>query len=323
VVVQNRKGIGVPGVTVNATDASPVYSPTAQLTDQNGCVLFRSVPTGTYTIVASLAGYVDVDGNPTETVSQKVVPGSTSFKSINYDQAVSPVVTVATLPPGSASTTLQTSHATTISATNAMRTGQMRQWTSTTPASSFSASGLYPFNTSPYSFFTGACLYEIPTTYSSTGDAVYYSTYAAALLLADPTVTKPVTVVQPPFNLRIASAAAGSTTVPTNTNETIYATLQKPSSASSDTCAEPTVQMALMDWPGGTWGNNPGGGTSGWVSQSTGTFDPGMPFGKYTVCVRDTSGTQKKYWTGTIDDTPVAGSANTTVTSSMFTSSKC
>ena len=79
-----------------------------------------------------------------------------------------------------------------------------------------------------------------------------------------------------------------------------------------DNCIEPQVQLTFMPWPNpaGTWGTAPQPGGN-WVSQQGASYDPGMPFGKYTICLVDTAPSPDKYMKFAYDNTRANGAATT------------
>ena len=252
-------------------------------TDAQGCALFKTLPIGTYTIGITKAGYVDPDGNVTGTASQKVSAGVVTFKTMDYDIETKAAVSVQTNVPGSATTKAIGSKAIEYSATNAKRTTLFVNRTAGAYATSYTVDRLFPFKDSPYALFTGNCAYESPDVADRTGNSAYWSTYAGQLQM-DPTTSQPqsVSVLQPPFNIRVAGNPSGSLN-----NVNVYALLQKPT-GSTDPCSELRFQLALKTWPTASWGNNPGTGTSGWVMRNDAAIlDPGMPYGTYNVCFQD------------------------------------
>ena len=56
----------------------------------------------------------------------------------------------------------------------------------------------------------------------------------------------------------------------------------------------------------------------GWLSQQPGTYDPGLPFGKWKICVNDTT-KGKSVSNSSYDNTATAGQATTTTLSSYVT----
>jgi hypothetical protein len=61
-------------------------------------------------------------------------------------------------------------------------------------------------------------------------------------------------------------------------------------------------------------------GEAGWVSRTAGSYDPGVPYGTYTVCAKTGSGTGSRWWRQTgvnlTDPTRGTSSGSTTVTPS-------
>jgi type II secretory pathway pseudopilin PulG len=311
--VVDRNGAAVVGATVSATSTSPSVSRTDN-TDANGCVIFKQLPVATYTVVVSKAGYVGTDLQPTVTVSQKATPGTVTFKTVEYDIATTARVTVKTTPPGT-STTQQDSKAAKISLTNAKATGLLKSYVNPAPASPLNINPLYPFKATAYAFFTGSCEYQSP----DATNANYFGTYPGSLVM-DPTLAQPqaVTVLQPPLNLRITRNYANNAF--NTSNMLVYATLDN--AGTGDSCTESRVQLTFTDWPGGTWGTFPSGtGSTNWVTQQGATFDPGMPYGKYTICIRDTAPSPDQYQKFTYDNTRANGATATTTNGSQSWSS--
>jgi type II secretory pathway pseudopilin PulG len=311
--VVDRNAVGVPDVSVTATSTSPSVS-RSDTTDANGCVIFKQLPVATYTITVTKGGYVGTDLSPTVTTTQKATPGTVTFKTIEYDVATTAQVTVKTNAPGQPSNQ-QASKAPRISLTNAKVTGLRKTYTNTAPANPLVIGPLYPHKATAYGFYTGTCEYQSPDTdaYGTAANPNYFGSNPGSLLM-DPTKPQPqaVTVLQPPLNLRITTNSSGGTSF-TTANLLVYA---KPdNSATGDACTEPQVQLTFMNWPAGVWGTTPPAGagkTSGYVTQTGGTYDPGLPYGQYTICLRDTAPSPDKYRTFTYDNTK-AGGATTTV----------
>jgi type II secretory pathway pseudopilin PulG len=312
VKVVDRNGVGVTGVTVSPKLASPAFAPSSSATDASGCAIFRQIPIGTYSIEISKSGYVDPEGKPIPVASQKVSPGVVTFKTLDFDIATRADVTVTTNVPGSPNTA-QVSKATAISATNAKRISLLRNFPNATGANPITAASLYPFKDSAYAFFTGNCAYQNPETLGRTD---YFKNNTGSLV-ADPTKSQPqgpVIVRQPPFNLRVNRSGT----------LTVYAKLRKPAAFSTDACVEPRVQMALKAWPSppGTWGTQPSGAGL-WVVRNDATFDPGMPYGTYEVCVSDTAPSPDVYQTFDYDNTVVGGQASTVANSGTWRNGSC
>jgi type II secretory pathway pseudopilin PulG len=281
-VVDRSASKGVPNIAVSA--ASTAYTPPAETTDANGCVVFDSVPVGTYTITLNTPGFIDRDGNQLTRSTMSVVAKKVGFATMTYDKVKDAPVSVFTHIPHQvyAAARVKPSKARNISAVNGASVGFVKTWTPSTPSSSITASGMFPFAENSYSFFTGQCKYAAPDTYKPANTDYFSQTNAAATLLADPAnAAQTVTVRQPPFNIRILR---GRNTTFTDGTIDVYATLKRPT-GSTDACPEPVYKLTTTAWPTTGWGGEPETGGH-WVSQAT-TFDPGMPFGKYSICLRD------------------------------------
>jgi type II secretory pathway pseudopilin PulG len=317
VKVVNRNAIGVQGIRVSVASTDPAFAPPSQDTDANGCAIFRQVPVATYTITLDQGGYVGTELAQLTKVSQKATPGNVTFKTIEYDVATTARVTVKTTPPGT-STTQQASKATKISLSNAKVTGLVKSYTNAAPASPLNITPLYPFKSTSYGFFTGSCAYQSPDKYTTS----YFGTNPGSLLM-DPTLPQPqnVTVLQPPFNLQITKNAANSTSF-TTANLLVYAKLKK--SAATDTCSEPQVQMTFKAWPGtGTWGTAPAVGGNWVVQNDAAGFDPGMPYGDYAICLRDTAPSPDQYQTFDYVNRVPGGNPTTVANSGSWSTTSC
>jgi type II secretory pathway pseudopilin PulG len=310
--VVDRNGGPVAGASINATSTSPSVSQTGT-TDANGCVIFKQLLVATYTITVTKGGYVGTDLAPTVTTTQKATPGTVTFKTIEYDVATTARVTVKTWAPGGTFATLKDTKAAKISLSNAKVTGLMKTYPATSPTD---IGPLYPFKATAYGFFTGSCDYESPDTY----DTNYFGSKSGSVLM-DPTKSQPqaVTVLQPPLNVQITRNYDQTTF--TTANLQVYATLQK--SDPSDTCTEPQVPLTWMTWPAG-WGTAPATGGV-WASQPGATFDPGLPYGKYQICIKDTKSGTTRYQSFPFDNTKSdAGTTNLTKNTSVaWTTTNC
>jgi type II secretory pathway pseudopilin PulG len=282
-VVDRSASKGVPNIAVSA--ASTAYTPTAETTDGNGCVVFNSVPVGTYTITLNTPGFIDRDGNQMTQTTMAVVAKKVGFATMTYDKSTSATIAVTTHIPNQvyAAARVKPSKASSVSAVNGANVGLVKTWTPSSPATPITAGGMFPFAENSYSFFTGACKYAAPDTYKPANTDYFSQTNIAATLLSDPAnVAQSATVRQPPFNIRIlrgrsATFADGAIDV--------YATLKRPT-GSTDSCPEPVYKLTTTAWPATGWGTEPQAGGH-WVSQAGTSYDPGMPFGKYSICLRD------------------------------------
>jgi hypothetical protein len=302
-VVDRSATQGVRNILVAAT--SSAFTPTSQTTDQNGCVVFKDVPIGTYTITLNTPNYLDRELNQQSQTTATVVAKKVVFATMSYDVADTIEVSVKTHTPGktwaaAGTSQQQPSKARKVSTINGANVGMLRTVAPGSPASTMEMNGLFPFAENSYAFFSGGCRYLSPDQVATTSSATklwpnYFSTTGgvnpAAAVLADPAIAyQPAAVRQPPFNIRVGATRNGAAF--SDANMMVYVTLQKPSGTSTDSCTEARWDMVTTNWDSARFGTRVatnGGGNDHWVSQSGGTFDPGMPFGTYTICLRDTN----------------------------------
>lgn len=284
------------GITVTAI-AKTTGRTYAVQTNSLGCAVFRTIETGDYTIRLNTPGWVDKKPQQLSEKSATVNSALMSVVTMPYDRAISMRVSVKTLKPGVAfpSNTTYDSKIKTVS--DSAADVDTRPYSLSAPGSTFDITGAFPFG-SAYSFFTGPCGIQSPV---KTGNPNYFSTTnTAATILGDPdSVQKPqlATVFQPALNLRVrANSTSSNSNLDVSSSMTIYAYLQ---AVGTETCSEfPRQKLAAKTWPTTGWGSNPTGDanrTRNWVVQDSTTFDPGLPFGTYKICLQDGS----KSWSTT------------------------
>jgi len=306
------------GLTVTAIPKTAGTQLTAT-TNSEGCALFRSIAKGDYTMRLNTLGYMDKAGNQQSDLGATVSPNFLTVITMPYDKATNMAVSVATLKPGtkiSATATRYPSKADAVSDNSASGTNVVRTFAKSDNSkfTSINTGPIFPFATA-YQFYTGDCAYESPVK-AWTGNASYFTDDATkgASLIGDPDAfqPQPVTAFQPAFNLRVR--ADYDTPSPSDQTKfdasaaglTAYVTLQR----GSDTCNDITGrQMLIKDWPTAGWDPAPTL-TKNWVVQNSTDWDPGMPFGKYTVCLVDSTSTTKQYWSTTYDNTNPSSNVN-------------
>src|ERR1044071_2426407 len=108
--VLNAAGLPVSGVSV-------VMNGQTLVTSAAGCVIFTSVPPGTYNVTYTKAGYVATNGVGTGTYTATVTKGTTASKTVGYDIPVkiTPIRMYRDAGSGAASTTQLTGGWTTYS----------------------------------------------------------------------------------------------------------------------------------------------------------------------------------------------------------------
>lgn len=162
VQIDDADSIGISGVTLTGSGAGS-FSGT---TGATGCVLWRNLPAGNYSMTAAGAatGMVDPDGNAPTAQTVSVVDQATNTVNLQYDQPGSIPVTFTTRRQSDNAivSTLPTVPATPVRADSliafntGMTTGPKRFGTPGTMVSSITASGLFPFS-SPVSVYAGLC----------------------------------------------------------------------------------------------------------------------------------------------------------------------
>jgi prepilin-type N-terminal cleavage/methylation domain-containing protein len=288
-VVDRTAAKGVVNIRVVASSSEGTQP--AQLTDSNGCVVFKSLPVGSYTITLNQGPYLDRNLNQESVINQTVVAKKVSFVTTQYDKGTSARIGVTTHRPGVAynASQAQPSKARAVSMVNGAYVGFLRTVTPSSPASTVDATALYPYFENSYTFFTGQCGYAAPDFYKPANTNYFTTVNPAAALLADPAQIQPqqATVRQPPFNIRVNRKRSGTSF--TDGQVTVYAQLQKPSTSTED-CDPPVYTLTTMTYPASDWAPAPSN-TAHWVTQGDRTyFDPGMPFGKYKLCLKDNQG---------------------------------
>lgn len=301
------------GITVSAIAKTTGRTYTA-VSNSLGCAVFRTIETGDYTIRLNTPGWVDKKPQQLSEKAATVNSALMSVVTMPYDRAINMRVNVKTLRPGTAFPSTTTYDSKTKAVSDSAADPGTRTYTLGTAGSTLDIENQFPFGTA-YSFFTGNCAIQSPV---KTGNPNYFSAdNKAATILGDPdSIVKPqvATVFQPALNLRIrANYTSSSSSLDVSNTMTVYAYLQP---VGTETCSEYTRQkLAAKTWPTTGWGANPTGDanrTRNWVVQdSATTFDPGMPFGTYKICLWDSSSSRSWSTTTHYDNTKPAKTGTT------------
>jgi Tfp pilus assembly protein PilV len=158
VSIVDSQSNGISGVTLSGGGAGS-FSGT---TGPTGCVLWRNLPAGTYSMTASGAasGMVDVNGNAPTPQTVSVVDQGTNTVTLQYDRPGSiNNVTFQTRAYGTNS--LVSSSADSLIVFNSGMSVAKALGTPGTPLSSYSVSNMFPFS-SPYSIYAGTCTQNDP-----------------------------------------------------------------------------------------------------------------------------------------------------------------
>jgi Tfp pilus assembly protein PilV len=223
--VINGASAPVPSFPVTAASSANSYS---DVTNSLGCAVFAYIPSGkTYTATASVSGYVDPDGNPTETAAAVVNAGKVTNVQLSYDRAGSIAATLTGPAPSSSGIMIAQS-----------------KWTSTTPRffpapagqTSTTVTGLYPFSASNYSVYAGSCAAADPSQNGGT----------APTAIVTPAGTSAVTVKLPPVTVTVKK---GSST-PSSAKVTLTAS---GSGCTDKATVNTTTGSATIKMPYGTY----------------------------------------------------------------------
>ncbi len=167
VKIIDRNGQPVPNLSVSAALVGGTAL-TSLTTDPTGCAVWYSVAVGNYSITATKSGWGTPDGKVSPVAAtQTVSPNTVSFVNLTMDQLTSATINIKSHIPGKTPTTGNTydSKARSISDASA----STRTWTpsATSLSTPITADTLYPFASTSYSFYTGACSYQSPRQYTA------------------------------------------------------------------------------------------------------------------------------------------------------------
>jgi Tfp pilus assembly protein PilV len=246
--VQLKNEAGGPVSNMPVTITGPATQSDA--TNQLGCAVFGHIAAGAYTVSVSQPGWVDVSGNQTLTHDANVTPGTKQTVELQYAQAASVTVNFDTEVHGSKKAS--TSPALT-AANPGLPTGS-RVFKPGAASASITATGLYPFPDG-YSFFSGGCATSDPEAFVTD-----YFSANPGFLKVGAGGSASVTVREPAFNLRVTRGPNENSAAPLKEAYVVV------------TSTEPgCTDKYIFD------GVNPNGTLP----------EPGLPFGRYTVCADD------------------------------------
>jgi len=248
VKVLDRDGKGEPSISV------AIAGPTSQSqqTNSDGCAFFAFVPEGSYTVTASAAGYVDLQGVSAPTQPAGVVVGAITNISFQYDQAATLSLALVGKDTGSAAPAssmglyLHNTHLTpeTMSVVGA---GSPRTIT-----------GLFPY-ADGYEVWVGDC---------AEADPAYYVGGSRTSVAAEPGVTTTASIPLPEVRVIVQTDPGDGTMVPVPNQQVDAAGCAGTFSIGQTDVSGQTV-FAL---PWGTWGIWVGG-----VLIETVALDPTTP----------------------------------------------
>jgi hypothetical protein len=307
--VTDRAGAGLSGLTVNITGASSASA----VTNANGCAVFGYIPTGSYTINASRAGYVD-PSNPTKstlTGTVVVAADGVASKAFQYDQAGGVTVNYLTVPFGGGATAATTGEGYTI-ANAGLGALSTKNFMHTSAASASSGLVNFPF-TSAYQVWSGNCTENQPPA------SMFATTPPTGTLAGPQTALVPkgssvsVNILEPRLRVRVnrfnnASQTSSQYSTMTADNKTTV------KFTSTTTGCATTVTYNGTNGAVTNQGNTTAtGGTSGNYT----TFEAILPFGSYSVCAAyngTTTNRASKTQTAVLNNTPAGTLYGTTIT---------
>ena len=291
-VVQVNDGatpaVGVQGVGVTISGPTGMSDTTNSL----GCAVFPFIPAGSYNVSIIKTGYVDYGGNNNPSVSGKTVTGGNlTTQSFIYDAAGSIKVNFETDISTTSTPVLSRSRGYNASGFNTLVPAPQFRTASdpSPPVPAVTLSNLFPFRTA-YNTYAGACAAANPKTaipnvnWFNTGNIGFDDN---AIVPPGDNSSVAVTVRQPGLEVRVKQVTAGPPVVTTYQNGASVVI----------TPLDTTCAPKDSTW---TTARNTVTGTDGWITKpaydfggSTGnvTYDPGVPFGSYTVCAQQNFGT--------------------------------
>jgi hypothetical protein len=288
VQVNDRNGAGVQGVAVHA--AGPTTDDVT--TNQAGCAVFGRVGVGDYDVTLTKTGYVDEFGrDPGEKHDVSVVQGAKNVTVVKFDQAAPLTVTFETSNPRTPTSTLNSS-GWTVSALDS-EAPALLTWGSLSTSVSSMVINLFPFNTPYGSVYTGSCDDADPLAVVGSN---YYSSFQGPFP-AKPATAGSVKLHQPPVPIQIDRSGVDSPS----------AVVWAWGSCASGSGVEKYVLSTTTTTSGP-------GGQAGWVSRTSGTYDPGLPYGTYAICAKTTTGGSARWVQGnvTLNNATKGQSAGTT-----------
>jgi Tfp pilus assembly protein PilV len=279
-------------VSISGTTGATAGTNASDTTNSAGCAIFSLLPAGTYRVKLNQVGWVDPSGVTAVDVSKGVTSGNVSVLALQYDRAGTITVSFDTLVGGASSP----SRGWAATAANSGVPGSgLRSYTGlNAPQASVEIPNLFPFTTG-YETYAGACNSANPRV--AIPDTNWYTTGGGgagdSVVVPQGDTSRVATVRQPPLNLTVkngttAQSGANVVLTPTDTACTVKPVLT--------TDATGRATKAPYDF-----GN-------GMVN-----YDPGVPFGRFNLCVDALIGTERKKYTGTVNVLATAGNAALTV----------
>jgi Tfp pilus assembly protein PilV len=279
VKVTDRDGGPVVGLPVSITGPTNLND----ATNAAGCAIFGFIPVGNYNAKLDSAGWVDPGGNQIVSKPTSVTKGTTTTTQLQYDRAGSIVANIVTQYKDPNDNVVKTvpSRAWNLALANPGLTplGYENFAPVTVPGTTVTATQLFPF-ASPYGVYTGPCSEENSS--SASGGITQQ---------VNRDTISTVTVSQPALWVQVMD---GTTPVQ---NANVMATLVETGTCADVHASKRTNVNGLTTYSS----SNTADKLRGYVTRKPTTdipFDPGLPYGTWTVCVDN--GTKRK--TDTVDN---------------------
>jgi Tfp pilus assembly protein PilV len=255
----------VVGMNVSITGARNL----SDATNSSGCAVFAYIPATTYHVLLNQPGWVDPTNATSVDKTQAVTQGNVTVATVQYDRAAKVGVKFQTWN-GSA---VVDSQGWGIAATRVDTAGGTYFFEGGgTPQDQVDAISLWPAQTG-YKFSSGDCPGAEPSLASNIPTWWTTAPGNANVLAPLPGTTDSVLKIrQPPLTMTVKNGATPLA------NATVVLT------PADGACMKPTLVTGTDGKP-----TKAGGGA----------FDPGIPFGRYSVCVLGTVGGNLKKWTAT------------------------
>jgi trimeric autotransporter adhesin len=304
--VNNQTGAGLAGVNVEAVGPSDDETAT---TDTTGCVYFADLTAGSFAINFTDTGYVDPNGNTPVTSSATVTSTGTALPSSN------PIVM------GQAGTVNAGFSTVTSSGTTGSQTAPSLSWygsgsassmtnpgttTSSSPASSLTASNMFPFYyvssssyTGNYQLWSGQCLQERPPTGINMTSVL-------------PGSSSSMTVQEPALD--VLTTWGGTRVAPAHVKITFASTTGTPCTESwypTVAANAATSATGSLAYPGQPFASNATSGSTASASLQTGQLTVCADYKSGSTYYRNTANTYNTSYTG---QTPVTVAITNTST---------
>jgi Tfp pilus assembly protein PilV len=279
IVQVQESGTALPGALVAAKGPSPATTSYELETSANGCAIL-AVPPGEYNIYASKSGYVDPNGYPNThedesgSVTRSVYIPAENTSKVGYNLGLAGTLAVSF----TGSTPAEGDSFV------AFNTGMttFRPFPKPFTPGSYSTTvtsppTIFPFTTK-YTVYAGTCEADLPTKNGGSSNPE---------ILVEPGKTAAVSVPLPPVNFVVKSGIKAGTAAEEGH-------VMEAKGSTTDGC---TSKRTLVTSSG-----------------TGGPTRPGLPYGKYEICVGGKIGAVEKKWVGTFENNSATGPTSTTWT---------